>query len=415
MRSSTDLRALWEQKVNQNLNVMNYAKDHYIGKSPTARAKKTKTVAPRAQRVYSLDAETKRYRRNTERQTKVSARSDASNGFLKVSFLPKLQQSKTLQVSEETAKMQEDFYTSLDSLAEHYGIKTMQTEQFEYPYNMTLALWDIGEKLCKSVLNCPEIRLLQDGKKIYLISEEKINTGTTLYYIPIEPLYQMLHDPRYKKNAQLLVSACSYFYHIADIPYYRQENSYLYWMYEMHKEWTEQDDEPEEIQKDIGEFDKAELIGDAMEQKIFNSMNLRVFEKRLNVFKSGDAFDHECMLIARKAFDLYTEYPNESIFRNAPAREKGDNDMPEKETIGMEKYISFIHDTKGWLYESIDESINNEFNEYAQMDEPTIIKCFDGVDLPTISLDFENRLFALLDDMCGILYHYKTTRNEYCK
>lgn len=394
---------------------MNYAKENYIGNSATARAKKTKRASRTAQRVYGLDAQTQRCRRVAERQAKVSACGDASDGFLKVSFLPKLQKGKIAQACEEITEMQGDFYSSLAELAEHYQIEPMQTVQFEYPYNMALALWDIEKKIGRSALNCPEIRLLKDGNKTYFISEEKYSTGTTLYYIPIEPLYQMLHDPRHKKNAQLLVSVCCYLYHIADIPYFRQENSYLHWMYEMHRDWAEQDDEMEEKQKDLGEFDKAELLGDRIEQKIFNRINLEVFEKRLNAFKSRDGFDRECMLTARKAFDLYREYPNESIFRNAPINEEDYSDEPENETIGMEKYISFIYDTKGWLYESIAESINSEFNECAEMDEPTIIKCFDGVEAPTVSLDFENRIFALLDDMCQILYNYKTTANEYCK
>jgi hypothetical protein len=100
---------------------------------------------------------------------------------------------------------------------------------------------------------------------------------------------------------------------------------------------------------------------------------------------------------------LYAEYPQENIFRNAPIHEDPENEMDESETIGMEKYISFISHTKGWLYESISDSINNEFNEYGGMDEPTICKCFDGKDVTNTSLDFENRLFALLDDMQSIV------------
>jgi hypothetical protein len=387
---------------------MNYAQTTYSGNNKPARTKKTKAVAPTAQRVCPLDAETQRRRRSSERQTKVSSCSNASNGFLKTSFLPKLHESKTLQACQDTVKMQEDFYSSLCSLAKHYNIVPMPTGQFEYPYNMALALWDMEEKLKQSFLHSPELRLLQDRNKTYFISEEKYNTGTTLYYIPIVPLYQMLHDPKQRKNAQLLISVCSYLYHIAEIPYYRQQDSYLYWMYEMHKDWVEQDDEIEEIQKDVLEFDKAELIGDRIEQKIFNRINLEVFEKRLNFFKCRDAFDYECRETAFKAFALYKEYPQENIFRNAPTNKENEND--DNETIGMEKYISFISDTKGWLYESIAESINNEFNEYGAMDEPAIIKCFDQSDVSGNSLDFENCLFALLDDLCRVLYNYKTTR-----
>lgn len=386
---------------------MNYATDNHIGNSATARGKKTKTVARSARRVYALDAETKRCRRGAERQAKVSTCGDATDGFLMVSFLPRLQENKTLQAGQDISKTESDFYASLNSLAEHCHIVPMPTSHFEYPYNIALAVWDLEEKLKKSVGNFSELRLLQDNHKTYLLSEEKYSTGTTLYYIPVEPIYQMLKDPKYKKNAQLLLSVCSYLYHIADVPYYRQQGSYLYWLYEMHRDWTEEKQDREENERYVREFDKAELIGDCMGQKIFSPMNLTFFEKRLNTFESRNVFDRECLDVAQKAFALYSDYPNESIFRNAPIHDEEEDEETENESIGMEKYISFISDTKGWLYESIEESINNEFNEYGAMDEPTILKCFDGSELTENSLDFESRLFALLDDMCALLYNYK--------
>jgi len=393
---------------------MNYATHNHIGNSATARAKKTKTASRTARRVYALDAETKRCRRGAERQTKVSSCGDATDGFLKVSFLPVLQQSKTVQACQDICKMKSDFYSSLDSLAEHYHIAPMPTRHFEYPYNIALAVWDLQEKLKKTMGNFSELRAIQDSHRTYLLSEEKFNTGTTLYYIPIEPIYQMLKEPKHKKNAHLLLSVCSYLYHIADVPYFRQHGSYLYWLYEMHREWTEKDEDREENERYVREFDKAELIGDYMGKKIFSPMNLNFFEKRLNGFKSHDAFDKQCYEIAKKAFAIYTDYPNESIFRNAPMnnRDEDEDEETENESIGMEKYISFISDTKGWLYESIEESINNEFNEYGAMDEPTILKCFDGSELTENSLDFESRLFNLLDDMCALLYNYKQNENE---
>lgn len=388
---------------------MNYVQAHYIGNNLPTRTKNTEAVTPTAQRVRPLDAKTQRRKRDSERQTQISANANVANGFLRTSFLPKLKETKTVQACEKTARTEKDFYKSLSKLAEHYKIEPMQTSQFDYPYNMALAIWDMEEKLQQSVLNWHEIRLLQDREKTYFISEEKYNTGTTLYYIPIEPLYQMLHDPKRKRNAQLLLSVCSYLYHIVDIPYFRQEESYLYWMYEMHKEWVEQDDETDEAEMYKLEFVKAELIGDCIEQKIFNRMSFLVFEQRLNAFKNRDTFDHECWQVACPALALYKKYPQESIFRNPPYNDP-DNEEDENETIGMEKYISFISHTKGWLYESISDSINNEFNEYGAMEEPTIYKCFDGKDVMNTSLNFEHRLFALLDNLCSLLYNYQTSR-----
>ena len=42
------------------------------------------------------------------------------------------------------------------------------------------------------------------------------------------------------------------------------------------------------------------------------------------------------------------------------------------------------------------------------MAEPTISKRFDGSEIPKANIDFEKRLFGLLNDLSGLLYEYKT-------
>lgn len=391
---------------------MKYAQDNHFGNSETARAEKTKRASRTARRIYAWDAEAKRCGPGAERQTQGSSCGNASDGFLKVSFLPILHQDKAVQDSGKTAEMQDGFYSSLDRLALHYSIAPMQSRHFGYPLNIALALWDLEEKLKKSAGNFSDLLAVQNSGRTYLTCGEKYSTGTTLYYIPVAPVYQMLKDPRSRPNALLLLSVFSYLYHSADVPYYREQGSYLYWLYEMHREWTEQDEDREGDERCLREFDKAEVIGDYMEKKVFSPMNLEVFEKRLNAFKIYDGFDSQCFDIARKAFGLFSEYPQQSIFRNAPTADGDEEEDTENESIAMEKYISFIWDTKGWLYESMEQSINSEFNEYGSMDEPAVVKRFDGDELQSSSLDFENRLFALLDGLCEMLHNYKKNENE---
>ena len=391
--------------------MMNYATQYTIGNYQHTSAENTTATAPTIGRFLTMDAESQRCRRGTERQTEICTDSHATNGFLKCTFLPKLKTMQSVQDCKKTAKMERDFYKSLSQLAKHYNIEPLQTKDYGYPYNIALAMWDAETKLKQNNVNWDNLRLVQDSKKTFFTSEERYGTGTTLYYIPIVPLFQMLNDPKRKKTAQLLVSVCSYLYHIVDIPYYRQVNSYLYWMYEMMNDWVEQDDYTEETDSYIAEIAKAEWIGERIEQKLFNRINLQVFEQRLNHFKSRDTFDQESQKVAYNAFALYAQYPHESIFRNAPrSEEEPYNDENDSETFGMEKYISFIADTTGWLYERLADSINNEFNEYGAMEEPTIFKRFDGSKITKTNLDFENRLFALLDELCTLLYDYKTTR-----
>ncbi|WP_444660030.1 hypothetical protein [Flavobacterium columnare] len=386
---------------------MNYATQHHIGNYQHTRTETTTTVTPTVGRVRKLDTKTKGCKPSTKGQTEIRTNSNATNGILKCTFLPKL---KTVQSVQACQKTERDFYKSLSKLAEHYSIEPMQTKDFDFPYNIALAMWDMEIKVKRANINWDSFKLVQDSKKTFFVSEERYDVGTTLYYIPIAPLFKMLKDPKRKKNAQLLISICSYLYHIADVPYYRQEDSYLYWLYEMQKDWIEQDDETDETEAYKRELRNAEYIGDKIEQKLFNRSNLKVFEQRLSQFKSVDTFDRECWQVACDAFALCNEYPNATIFRNAPLPEQDPyNDDCENEAIGMEKYISFIADTKGWLYESLSDTINNEFNEYGKMEEPINSKSFDGSEITQGNLDFENRLFAVLDDLCTLLYDYKTT------
>lgn len=383
---------------------------HHIGSYQPTRTETTTEIEQTVGRVCQMDTKTKGYKRSAERQAEIRTNSHATNGMLKCTFLPKLKTAQSVQGCKETAKTERDFYKSLSKLAEHYGIEPMQTKEFGFPYNIVLGMWDVETKLKRTNINWDGLHLVQDSKKTFFVSKERYDTGTTLYYIPVVPLFRMLQDRERRHTAQLLISVCSYLYHIANIPYYRQEDSYLYWLYEMHKEWVENDYETGETEKYKHELRQAECIGDRIEQKLFNLINLRVFEKRLNCFESRDTFDSNCWQIACNAFALYNEYPNTSIFRNATLPEQDPyNDDYENEAIGMEKYISFIADTKGWLYENLADSINNEFNEYGTMEEPSISKSFDGSGLSKSNLDFENRLFALLDDLCTLLYDYITT------
>ena len=384
---------------------MNYATQHHIGNYQHTRTETTTAIAPTVGRVRQLATKTKGRKPSAERQAEIRTNSNATNGILKCTFLPKLKTAPSVQACQKTER---DFYKSLSKLAKHYRIEPMQTNSFKFPYNITLAMWDMENKVKRTNSNWDGFRLVKDSRKTYFIGEERYNTGTTLYYIPVVPLFKMLKDPKRKKTAQLLLSVCSYLYHIAQIQYYRQEESYLYWLYEMMNDWVEQDEETEETESYKSELKNAEYIGDRIEQKLFNRTNLKVFEQRLNRFKSVDMFDKECWQVACNAFALCTEYPNATIFRNATLPEKDPYEDDENEIIGMEKYISFIADTRGWLYESLSDTINNEFNEYGAMEEPTISKRFDGSEIPTANLDFENRLFGLLNDLSGILYKYKT-------
>src|SRR5690606_6016152 len=225
---------------------MNYATQHYIGNYQSTQTTKTKTIAPSIGNVRQLDAKSERCQRSFERPTQIRTDSNATNGILKCTFLPKLKEPKTVQACKETTER--DFYESLSNLKAFYQIEPMETRKYGFPYNLVLAKWDIENKLKSKVTNWDSLHLVQNSEQTFLATSEKCDTNTTLYYIPIVPLFQMLRDNKRKKNAQLLLSVCSYLYRVADVPYFRDEGTYLYWIYEMHKDWIADDEEAEESQ-----------------------------------------------------------------------------------------------------------------------------------------------------------------------
>ena len=374
---------------------------------------KAKTTASTVGRICRLDEAGQKRFGNSERPTEICSDKSTSDGFLKCTFLPKLKENDVqklasdeqnlIQIQRKNAKTESDFYQSLSQLVEHYRLNPMTTILFGYPYNIALALDDIQKQLKNKVRDWEEIRLIEEKGKTYFTSEERYNTGAILYYIPIVPLYRLSKNPKRKKVTQLLQSVCSYLYHIAGVPYYRKQDSYLFWMYEMVTEWITSDDENEETPIYLSEIKQAEHIGDFMEQKIYNHHNLTRFKDHLKNFKAKDRFDNDCFMLARKVFSLYEQYPNATIYQNLQQNTEEDYEYEIETTVSMDKYVSFCAEAKGLMFQTLFEAVNSDLQEYATMQEPMVIKKFDGSNITNNNLDFENCLFPLIDELIYIL------------
>ena len=384
---------------------MTHATTHHGGYDTPAQRTKTKAIASSVKRVRNLDATDKGCQRNPKGQTAVRTDTHVADGFLRNSFLPKLAQMELAEPCKETVKTERDFYQSLSLVAEHYQIQPMPTQIYGYPYNMALAIWNLEEQLKSKVKDWEEIKLVQYDKKTFLTSQECYDTGATLYYIPVVPLYRLLKNKKKKPNAKLLLSVCSYLYYIVNIPYYRQEDNFLYYQYEMLKEWLNDEEDNEETPVHKCEFDQADWIGDRMEKKIFNPANLTYFKERLNCFKCKDALDLDCLKLAQEAFALLEQYPNENVFRNARPNQEAEIDDREN-SVTMDTYVSFYADGKGWLNQHLIQCVNSELQEYGEIEEPCILKRFDGSNITENNLDFENRVFALLEELIDLLNNF---------
>lgn len=387
---------------------MKHGTEYRSGHDTIARRQESKNIEQEFGRIRSLYETNKERQRGKKRQNSVSTTRPATDGFLKSCFLPKLAVGDNVP----DKNIETGFYLSLSNLCTDLKLTMSETEQMDFPYNVALAFWDAQRKIqLKGLTEYDDLQVcLGETGEVSIGLRETYNTKMTLYYIPVAPLYHLLRDGNKKRCAKILISVCSYLYHIVNIPYYRQECSYLYWQYEMFSDWIVQDeDDTEDYDLNRSVIQQAEWLGDFIERKLLNTKNLDFFKKRVESFKPQNALEHECFNLAKSAFDLYLEYPNTSIFRYVPTDTNIDE---ENGTIHMEQYISFVADTKGFLYETLFNWVNSEFNECSIQHEPTIYKAVGDSKAKQLDFDFESKLFALLDDLTDILNNYKEICDE---
>ncbi|UIR57806.1 hypothetical protein LZQ00_08290 [Sphingobacterium sp. SRCM116780] len=366
-----------------------------ISTNSKATKKRTATSATSAVRsVRVLDEENKGCRGNWQRQTPVPAPFHVANAFLRLKFLPRLQEPELI---EDCNKMEREYYDFLSLVAQKYGINPQDTTAIPFPYNISASLADVRQQLKERTADWKEVRLIYENNCTYFAKEERYNTGMTLYYIPVIPLYEILQNAKHENTGVLLLSVYAYLYQILGVPYYRNEDSYLYSTYETFEEWILEDGE-DQIFDDL---QYAKDIGDLMKNKIC-AENLDSFETRLISFKAKTDFDRKILKVATQFFDLYKKFPNTRVDRKYfPLRFREEQEYEDRYVM-LDNYLSFCSSLKGNLFECICQFVNEDLQEYGEIDEPTRFLPFDNRTIVDNNFDFESAVFDSLDDLIAI-------------
>ncbi len=380
---------------------MNY--DYHTGDNPTTQQETTRAITPTIGRICRFSTTPKRPQRSTKRQKTICTDRPITNGFLKTTFLPKMQvnEQQTKVPKKHKKQIEINFYTSLSQLEKYYRISVLDTQKYSYPYNISLAYWDAQQQLKRQdPKNFDELQIIEENEQTTVKVIEKCDTGRYLHYIPVTPLFSLLKNKQKQQSAQLLLSVFCYLYRVVGVPFYREEDSYLYWMYDMIQEWNSEEEDHKDKEKIVSELRKAECIGDYIVHKIQSKKNLVYWENRLQNFQIKDDFDKDCLTVTTQFFNLYQQYKNRHIFLNINRKNE---DFYDDEYLTIDKYISFVASTKDDLSDQLFDITNNDFSQYADMEEPTIHKHFNRTKIAIESLDFENRLFKLLIKLCQLL------------
>jgi hypothetical protein len=348
------------------------------------------------------------------KQTPVSPCGFTTDGFLNHRFLPLYEQAEELPDLEEVEK---GVFNSLSILEKQYHIQVMDVSDKPYPYNILLAYWNAEQQVCKTNRHTELFIIADDAEKVKLATKEYVATGHTLYYIPVLPLYRLLKSGKDKRSAELLLSVCAYLYHITGVPYYRDDDSYLFYHYEILEDWIENDlDQMDErdINIERSALRSANHYGDIMQRKLFNKYHLDHFAERVQQFHVRSPFARGCLKLAKDTLALWASFPNGYLFSHVkdsfPEKEKMDEDDDEyneeegNSTILLSEIVHFIAENEGSLYDSLAEMVNSEFNEKSTTQEPVLVKVYDHeLDGNNDTLDFERCLFDLIDNLCILL------------
>lgn len=324
-----------------------------------------------------------------------------ADGFLRHSFLPLYGQEAV--VPKETG-VERDFFASLDRVVKAYRVNPIDVGGKPYPYNVLLAHGKAQQQLNAMGRNITLSIQQDDNAYTCLSTTEQLYTGDTLYYIPVVPLYRLLKDRKQKQTAELLLAVCSYLYHHAGVPYYRNDGEYIHSQMEYMEDWytdIRESEGDEYAQGMLSELCTAKYYGDIMQRKLHSPYHLEHFQQRIENYWPVTEFEHTTLKAAKQAYGLLQDYPDANLFRNT---DFNDPDLYDDEVVQAGQYISFVAETEGVLYNQMEQMINDEFGNCGMTEMPTLTKHFDSNYLPeSDTLDFERRALALLDNICYLL------------
>ncbi|MFA6083440.1 hypothetical protein [Mucilaginibacter sp.] len=290
-----------------------------------------------------------------------------------------------------------------------YEIPEPDVSAIDFPQNVTTAYMQVKEALTQKDKTADCIIMKDSSHNATLAVLKRFDTGMCLYYIPLRPLWNLVQTARQQPLTQMLLSVYAYLYQIALVPCYADADSYMAYHYETMQNWIDEaDDEDEEENQYREEQNKMlQTLNDAGNQLltlIRDKSCLTNWEANLQAYRETENWDLETESLAGQFLTLFREYPTRTIFDNIH-EELVEPEEPDR--IRMEQYLSFWWSNNDCFYDMIFDMVNNEFGECGVTDEPLSIQLFDTPQVSVLNdLDFEKRLFDLIDKLCGILNQY---------
>lgn len=362
-------------------------------------------AAPNSRAVRPILKQKSRSVGSKKRRAKKCSTLASGNGFLDHSFSPLVNgYFKEIQAASTVA---ESIFSAARNLCELYGIKQLDHEHLIYPQNVAKLVEDLQHQMDVIDKDANVLVMLNQDSLPTLAVTKVFDTKTTLYYLPVEPLHFLLQQQERKPTAQLLLSVLCYFYQIGGIPYFGENSTYLYYVYQMIYDWYSDEEICEDQAEHRHVMNHIQLV-ESESRELLKSLSdkdeLAILNDRLSQFSPKTKAEEDLKAIAIRVSTWIEKFPIRSIMDSFA----DDLSLTDGEgRISAEHYLSFIWSGEDCLYDELMETVNCELQEYNEIDEPMSIQLFDKPQNQiTHDLSFEQEFFDLLNELSDNLYDF---------
>ncbi|WP_158991721.1 hypothetical protein [Mucilaginibacter sp. L196] len=350
-----------------------------------------------------------RCRRGSAKPVKERTERIGGNGFLNHQFKP------FWAYNGDRNGVEREFFNSLSNLCGYFDLALPDVSAYAFPQNIYKS-WEMANGQIKKAHKNLDCIIGQDAQhNSTLATVSCMDTGTTLYFIPVRPYWRWAQCSQQQTIAELVLVIFAYLHQVVKIPFYTEDDSCLNGHYEMIEQWIndtygEEDNEQEYQDEQLDDLYTLRNAGTHIYRQLIHPHWLAQMETVILNYRHTDKWELEWELLALEFLQLYRQYPNTSVFDNIHP----DLFHPEEEErIGAEEYISFYWSGRDSIIDTLDEVINNRFQEMTVMDEPVALQKFDHI--PTeknTGFDFETRLFDLIKRLSQLLNDYDNEERE---
>jgi hypothetical protein len=326
----------------------------------------------------------------------------ASNGFLSHSFGPVVMERHPELHSK--AAVEKEFFQSLGYLAAFYKLSPLMRSGIAYPYNLHIAFEDAKAQMT-AMHRSIELEVVQDATHQACIATRKeLDTGYSLYYIPVKPVCLLLKDKKQKDTANLLLALFGILYH-KGVASFRDCGSFLFCHYEMLFEWLEENpdawDKEDYLAQRSGHRAQA-WHGDKLFRQVRHAYHSSRFNEYVRDYRPRSQWQQEAKGVCEQFCDLFTRFPDRDFYSQITT---GYIDGTSEE-VYPGSYLSFFWAGDDRIYQGLMETINTALQECTHTLGPTAIQLFDGPQqAETHDFYFEHRFLLLIDSLCTLLFN----------